>query len=231
MRIGYVVKLLIPGLWGIGKRGFEADVLTSKCLVGDKEVPCIPSTAMKGVLRKAANQISKLLNRVGVISDTNYVNRLFGSEGWCYTPITLTDLVPIESMDIAKKAFEQGYHILIEGLGLKKPDVSTITHTRIDDASLTVSKEALYSEERVVPETLMYGEIMVNERLLREVLRVNQGLTNCIKLLLFALNDLKYRYVGRKSIIDVAIIGIKPMYDFISKDPHISSILNKILIR
>ncbi len=222
MKISYIIVIKTPGLWGTGKKGLEADNLTYKCRIGEVEVPCIPSTSIKGALRKTASQLLPILKQIGAVKDPNIIKEVFGDRGTSYTPLTLTDAIPLSSTDIAKEAFKKGIHILINNI-LKIPTM-TVPHVRIDDKSLTAAKRALFTEERIPVETSLYGEIHIYEKLLGE-----DKALEAMRLILFSLSDLRYRYLGRKSLIDIKIIGIEPSN--LLEDKYISFIYNNLSLR
>jgi len=222
MKIGYLISIETPGLWGIGKRGFEADILTHRCKIKDIEIPCIPSTSIKGVLRKTALQLSSLLQKANIITNTDIINKVFGKEGEAYTPLTLTDVIPVKDVEVAKKAFNEGIHVLMDNvIGIP---VVTIPHVRIDDKSLTAAKEALFFEERLAIGVQLYGEIQLYDRLLKE-----NEVVEAARILLLSLSDLRYRYIGRRTIVDVKIIGILPSN--LLEDEYVSFIYNSLSVR
>jgi len=231
-RICYLFRLRSGGLWGSGRRYLEADVVTVEQKYGDKIVPCIPHTYVKGLIRRTLERLEPLLIKAGIISRT-ITRDLFGfmpsiersdysKPSVLPSKIICGPALPIPNVSVAEELskLEPMNYISSKHI-LDKDSIAYYVepHVRILDSSHRVSIGGLFHEYKVAPLQIFYGEILVYEQeraLLIEYCRA----------ILVSLVYLNYLYVGRATTTaDVAIINIKP--NDLIQDPVISQIFNE----
>lgn len=227
-RICYVLILTSGGLWGSGQGGVEADFSPVLCTHSSGvEIPCIPNTYIKGLLRRSLEDVIEHLHRVGIVDSICIVEELFGpltvvSGKTKVVPsdIVIAPLYPVKDFSAAEvfsKLEPLSYlnpDIISSKSGLLEPRLYVEPHIRIDDRSGTTSVGSLYKELRIIPDTIFYGEIVIyseNESKAVSILRT----------LAIAIGFLKTRCVGRKTYAKPRILSVtyngKNVEDFIVK--------------
>jgi len=212
LRICYLLKLESGGMWGAGKAVLEANIATTICKhPKGYEIPCIPSTYIKGVLRRSAEEIITHLVRVNIVGEANIVEKVFGPltpfEGVA-KPIPVNTffgpLYPVRDVDTAKRLAGGGeFMYLADSDSLAMPSMYVEPHVRLDDRCGRASLGALFKELRVSPETLFYGEILY-------VADNEKELVDAARLLTIAVARLNYRYVGRRTAAKSQILCVEP---------------------
>ena len=225
IRICYVLKLKTGGLWGSGKGLLEADNVTSLCRhASGLEVPCIPATYVKGLLRRSSEEVIHLLQKLDIVKDLHILEEVYGpltpfgdeaSPRPCNT--YFAPLYPVRSLEqAARLARDRPLAYLHRDDVLHAPQLYGEPHVRIDDRSARASVGGLYRELRVVPGTLFYGEILHYPS--------NVSLSvPAARILVIAVSMLGYRYAGRKTIVAPRIISVEPKQ--LEKDPILRIVL------
>jgi len=211
LRICYIVKLRSGGLWGGDKRGLGPTTKISECIhVTGVKTFCIPPTYVKGLIRTMLEEIWDHLKRVKIVSD-GLVEELLGpltpfggqvSSIPCNTIIG--PLYPIKTVEDAKKLSEMSpLEYISQGYSLHTPDTYEEPHIRIDDTSGRAAQGALFTEVRVQPSTLFYGEIIHYSSNKEKMLEGARALLISIALM-------RYRYIGRRVSADIKFVCLEP---------------------
>lgn len=212
LRICYALKLIGGGLWGSARHTLEADIPTIVCRhASGLELPCIPPTYMKGLLRRTLEEVVHKLVELGIVSSRDIVTKLFGP----LTPMgeaaealpsntVIAPLYPIKSAEDARRlANLEPLSYLRSSEHLAAPSTYREPHVRLDDRRHSAAAGALYHELRVVPHTLFYGEVLHYPQSESEAL-------DAARALLISLSLLNYRYVGRTTPARIAVIRVEP---------------------
>ncbi len=218
-RISLIIKVLSLGLWGSGKKYLEADIVTTKCkhLGYGKYVVCIPSTYLKGLIRRNLEKILGLLSKFNIVN-VNIVNELLRVEGVDVlpSPMVIGSAFPIKEEVISELVNSPPFTYMLRSDVIAHVDLIMEPHIRILDTCNRVSEGALYTEERVSPNTTFYSDIVLysdNMEKLRDYIRA----------LIIAIHQLKYAYSGRMTVSDVKVFLQEPKE--LLKDQIIASIL------
>lgn len=190
-RLGFVIALMGPGLWGVPEKRVEYDVTYPVINIKGSRAPCVPPTYLKGLFRRAAERLSKPLGLKGL-------ERVFGREGGLPPKAYFAPAVPVASYGEARSLFNEGeLRYLTRGPG---PGASStlVTHVGIDDSSSTRLEMVLFTEERLEP-VLMYFEVLLYDA----------GCDDLLAVLSPALL-LNHSYVGRKTSGRVRLVGVEP---------------------
>lgn len=207
-RICYILKLASGGLWGSGLGGIEADVVSTTCRHGTGEnVLCIPHTYVKGLLRRALEDVEVYLDRFGIIEGKGIVNEIFGpltpfEDNVQGTPknIVLAPLFPIRDESLAiELARGLPLSYLTRGDVIAKGELYVEPHVRIDDRVESATIGGLYSELKATPKTIFYGEILFYTDSDVEARKVLRALS-------IAIASLRLRYAGRKTVVQPKIL-------------------------
>ncbi|MEM0338066.1 MAG: hypothetical protein QW284_00020 [Ignisphaera sp.] len=226
LRICYLLKLEGGGLWGSGKGLLEANVVTTACRhARGGEVLCIPHTYIKGVLRRAAEEVFDHLTRVGIVQSRDIILKVFGpltpfsdKVAVVPSPTMFGPLYPVKDVESAKAlANDEPMAYLFKDSTLLSPSTYIEPHVRLDDRCARAAKGALFKELRVAPATLFYGEIMYESADFSE-------LTDVARLLTIAIAMLRYKYVGRRSSAKSYILKIEP--PDIAEDENVKYVLS-----
>ena len=222
VRVSYVLKLRTGGLWGSGQRLLGADIVTATCRHASGSLTlCVPAPYVKGLLRRSLEELIDHLTRLGILG-RGVLDELFGpltpfSESASSRPpnTVVAPLYPAKGIEAIRKLAEgDDLEYLIKGEGLVLPklrdELHGMTyvepHVRIDDRSGRAAEGALFQELRVVPEAMFYGEVI-------HYLRGGSGRDHAIEIaraLVLAVASLNSRYVGRRTVATVYVVGVKP---------------------
>ena len=212
-------------MWGAGKAVLEASIATAICKhPKGLEAPCIPSTYIKGVLRRATEEIINHLARINIVSGVDVVDKVFGPltpfEGVANSAPANTffgPLYPVRDVDAAKKLASDGaFKYLSDSDSLAEPSMYIEQHVRLDDRCGRASLGALFKEFKVSPETLFYGEILY-------VASDEKELIDVARLLAIAITRLNYRYVGRRTAARSQVLCVEP--SSVTKDEIVEYVL------
>lgn len=208
-RICYTLTLVSGGLWGTGAGGVEADVVTARCRhASGREVPCIPNTYIKGILRRALEEVADHLTRTNIIRLPTIIDELFGP----LTPFSgrarvvpanliIATLYPIRDFSLAKTlSSRQPLSYLYQDDAIAEPTPYIEPHIRIDDRTGTVSTGALYRELRIAPGTTFYGEILYYSE-------DRNSMAEALRALAIAIGSLRTRSVGRRTYAKPYIVS------------------------
>ena len=227
-RICYILRLRSGGLLGSTKRYLEADVATIEQRYGDKTVPCIPSTYMKGLVRRTLEALEDLLIRANIIAES-ITHDLFGamlgidkiniSPTVIPSKITFGSALPVADISVAKKFSQSEPLSYMCSNEILSEDISYYVepHVRICDPTSSVSEGGLFHEYKLAPRQLFYGEILIHEK-------NEERLKEFCRAILISLMFLNYLYVGRSTTTaDVVILSVAP--PSLLQDAIISQIL------
>ena len=213
MRVSLLIELKGFGLWGAGKEGFEADILSLKLKAEDVEIPIIPAPYVKGLLRGWAYRVSPLLKSKGLVDgEVNkgcnpkrtcgecVVCRIFGSSGFASSPIRVTNFYPIEEVINAKELDPE--EVLEKKLYRKIPTL-VLPHVRIDDLGGKAYEGALFFTEVVPMGALFYGKVFLLDNLLK---LIGVSPIEAARIVLSSISQLNYGYSGRRSRVRVKVL-------------------------
>lgn len=228
LRICYTLKLLSGGLWGSVSRGLEADIVTSSCRhASGEDIPCIHSTYIKGLLRRSLEYIEDHLYKFGVIGVINIVKEIFGpltpfedeAQGVA-SNIVIAPLFPMKNESSAIEICRDKPLSYLSRIDvIAKPELYIEPHIRIDDRVGTVSIGGLYSELKVVPQTLFYGEIIFYTDSEDKALEVARALS-------IAIASLRTQYAGRRTVVQPKILSITYRGINMAKDDIVGMVID-----
>lgn len=232
MRISLLIRTIGLSSFGDAKTEYGADLITVRTYIPSLklEVPIIPGTQIKGVLRTAASFIHDILVDKNIISwNKDYfktcrgnlkdpchkclICTIFGSPGLPQTPLHVSNFYPIRE-DKVKKVMKEG---LVNAL--RNPDywyiprTISISRIRIDDSRGTVYPGALYTYEHLYPETLFYGELTIYRNLLRSIIgekELDKVYIESSILVLASIAQLNYINIGRNSLCLYKVLSMEP---------------------
>jgi len=227
LRICYAVKLRSGGLWGSDKRGLGPVLKTSECVhPGGMSVPCVPATYVKGLIRSALEEVWSNLVRLGIVGKITMESLLgpltpFGGSASATPCNTIVGpLYPVSSLSDVRRLAEAGsLKYVFLGEALRAPELYEEPHVRIDRASGRVATGALFTEIRVNPSTLLYGEVI-------HWTDDDGKLVEAARALLVAISMMRYRYIGRKTSADVALACLEPSE--LTSDGVVSQIYSRL---
>lgn len=214
----FAVKLVSGGLWGSGKRLFEADIATTTCRHPGTgmDVPCIPATYVKGLLRTCAERVEHHMERLDLI-DAGDVERLFGPPAGHPgagqdrpSRLSVAHAFPVKGDALDRLMGGRIFSYLLDKDCLDIPELYIEQHVRIDDEAGVAAKQYLFSEQRVPPGTVMYGELAFwadDDATLKRFSR----------LLAAAFAQWNYSYVGRLTAGRLIRLQLKPAEPFAKK--------------
>ncbi len=217
MRIGVVVKTLCLTSWGTGRERFEDDIVTSKI---KEDIPVIPSSSFKGVLRTSVIWAARILERhnlyarvsnpcLGVKPDSRRspcgrcpVCILFGYPGGPLPPLKVTPMLPVNSESEALKLFEK--EDLLKGNYVPKMEnlIQEVTFIKINDKTGTVAKGALFTAEVVPPEVLFYGEVLLKTGILKKEFD-EEELAEILRTFFAGLLYMRYADMGHRGAVKI----------------------------
>lgn len=207
----FALKLVTGGLWGSGRRLFEADLVTTTCTHPGARgsVPCIPATYVKGLLRTCAERVEHHMQRLGLVSGGD-VERLFGPAAGRPgagqdrpSALLVAHAFPVKEESVGALARGELFAYLLDESCLDAPEPYVEQHVRIDDAAGTALRGYLFGEQRVPPGTVMYGELEFRAES-DEVLR------RFARILAAAFAQWNYSYVGRLTSGRLVHLSIEP---------------------
>ncbi|RLE63540.1 MAG: hypothetical protein DRJ38_07325 [Thermoprotei archaeon] len=243
MRVGVVVKTLCLTSWGTGRERFEADIVTSKI---KEDVPVIPSSSLKGVLRTSVIWAAKILKRhnlitsnpcLGVKPDSRRspcgqcpICALFGYPGGPLPPLKVTPMFLVNSENDALKVFEK--EDLLRGNYTPKAEnlIQEITFIKIDDKTGTVARGALFTAEVVPPEVLFYGEILLKMGILKKRFR-EEELAEILRTFFAGLLYMRYADMGHRGAVKIVKVFARFSKDeklIVERDPLISKLVKAL---
>jgi len=239
LRIKLVLKLKGLGLWGAGRESFEADTITYKIRLKDgREIPAIPGSYVKGLLRGWSYKLAPLLSRAEIISSRInaecfagatcgrcIICQIFGASGGGLPPLSVTNFYPVTADKLAQAAKLRPEELTSRPDLIDQPRLSYSPHVRIEDSSGNAAKGGLYMLETVPPRTLFYGEVALQKHLLNGVKPGDAYL-----LILLAISQLRFSYAGRRSRVEVRILPESDLKDALS-DKRCAEVLGRLMMK
>lgn len=219
MELKLAIETVGLGLWGAGRESFRADVVTFTLRAGGVDVPVIPGSYVKGLIRGWAYRLLPLLVEKGIVSAAVpqgctssatcgecIVCKAFGYQGGPPSPLSATNFYPVK-----RDALERAAELMPDDLILEMPDavaearpaVTYVPHVRIEDSSGKAAEGGLFFCEAVAPGSVFYGCIRLNEGALESL---GGSVVAACRLILLSLAQLNFSYAGRRSRIAVKVL-------------------------
>ena len=232
LKVSLLVRTVGLSSFGDARVEYGADLITTRAYIPslNLEVPIIPGTQIKGILRTIASLIHDVLAERNIISwnveafrvcrgslknpcHKCLVCTIFGSPGSPQAPLHVSNFYPVRE-DRVEEVMKEG---LVNALRNPNywyiPKTIFISRIRIDDSSGTVYPGALYTYEHLYPGTLFYGEVTIHRNLLANVVGVenlDRVYVESSILILASIAQLNYTSIGRNSLCLCRVLSIEP---------------------
>jgi len=233
LRLGILLRSRTLLAVASGREGFPVDAVLYRAPWSDgQRIPVIPGPTFKGVLRKSASKVAWLLGLSSCHSvrpEAEYtcmgrwgrpcdIHLVFGAPGRLRSAVEISQLVPVESEEEARRLFDDAALWLRPYRPGRAPPTFNVTRVGIRDDACVASEGLLYTYEQMPIGVAFYGEVAIAAH--------EELALKAVKLVLAGLANLRLDRLGRAGIADASVIAVSPkLGEIVNKDLVASSLL------
>ena len=235
LRLGVLLRTRNLLTVASGREDFPVDVTIYRLPSLDGPgVPVVPGPSFKGVLRKSASKVAWLLGLTSCHSvrpEPEFtclgrwgrpcdIHLVFGAPGRLRSKVEVSQLMPVESKEVAEKLFESS-SIWLKPYGPSAtPQTLNVTRVGLRDDACVASPGLLYTYEQLPIGVSLYGEVAVISHDYDVELKA-------VKLVLGGLANLRLDRLGRAGIADIIVVAVSPSFQSLAaRDPLARKLLD-----